>query len=73
MITDACDSYKLYKTSFDVHKWTREQHKMAKAAGQEAPDGEMINFQTPQVGNSIFVDENGYRLNLRTLPVEQHG
>lgn len=44
-------SHKIYKNSLKLHEWTLEQRRRARSEGKEPPDGEFLNFQTPELSS----------------------
>ncbi|VDC07929.1 unnamed protein product [Peniophora sp. CBMAI 1063] len=49
-------SHKIYKNSVKLHEWTLEQRRRARSEGKEPPDGEFLNFQTPELSSLAKLD-----------------
>ncbi|KZV76563.1 hypothetical protein PENSPDRAFT_680222 [Peniophora sp. CONT] len=44
-------SHRIYKNSVKLHEWTLAQRRRARSEGKEPPEGEFLNFQTPELSS----------------------
>ena len=59
---DTIPSHRNYKNSLKLHEWTLEQKRRARSEGKEAPEGEFVNFQTPELSSLAKLVSSNYAL-----------